>query len=104
MQEDYERFTALNAEIVAVSVEEAAIGANVSQLLGLQYPMLSDVEHKVVNLYGVYNLLGDSLATPSVFLIDVEGVIRWEYVGVSTSDRPSNEIILNQLKALAGSP
>ena len=94
----------MNAEIVAVSVEEAAIGRHVSELLGLQYPVLSDVEHKVVNLYGVYNLLGDSLATPSVFLIDVEGVIRWEYIGVSTSDRPSNEMILDQLMALAGSP
>ena len=104
MQEQYQEFAALNAEILAVSVEDMAIGQNVSELLGLQYPVLSDVDHKAVSLYGIYNLLGDSLATPSVFLIDAQGVIRWEYVGASTTDRPSNEMILEQLRAVAGSP
>ena len=100
MQEDYPRFEEVNAEILAVSVEDAAIGSDVSELLGIQYPILSDVEHRVVDQYGVYNLLGDSLATPSVFLIDREGTIRWAYVGQSSSDRPSNEMILEQLRGL----
>lgn len=104
MQEQYQEFTASNAEILAVSVEDMAVGTRVSELLGLQYPVLSDVDRKVVDLYGIYNLLGDSLATPSVFLIDAEEVIRWEYVGVSAADRPSNEMILEQLRAVAVSP
>jgi peroxiredoxin len=100
LQEDYSQFTALNAEILAISVEEPDIGRYLSQLLQLQYPVLSDTDHRAVDLYGVYNLLGDSLATPSVFVIDREGVIRWEYVGTSSTDRPSNEMILEQLRAL----
>ena len=101
MQEDYSQFEEVSAEILAVSVEDAAIGRHVSELLEIQYPILSDVEHRVVDQYGVYNLLGDSLATPSVFLIDTEGTIRWAYVGQSSSDRPSNEMILEQLKGLS---
>jgi peroxiredoxin len=103
LQEDYNRFVQLDTEILAISVEEPSIGQYVTELLDIAYPILSDPEHEVVDQYGVYNLLGDSVATPSVFVIDTEGVIRWTYVGHSSSDRPSNEMILEQLTALAAS-
>ncbi len=103
MQEDYSRFVELDTQILAISVEEPSIGQYVTELLDIAYPILSDPEHQVVDQYGVYNLLGDSVATPSVFVIDTEGVIRWTYVGQSSSDRPSNEMILEQLTALATS-
>jgi len=83
---------------LAISVEDADVGRYVSNLLELQYPISADLEHRVVDLYGVYNLLGDSLATPSVFVIDRDGVIRWKYVGQSSSDRPTNEMILEQVR------
>jgi peroxiredoxin len=76
------------------------MGQYVSDLLQLQFPVLSDANHSVVEQYGVYNLLGDSLATPSVFIIDMGGVIRWRYVGQSTGDRPADEVILEQLSRL----
>ncbi|NIN70127.1 MAG: redoxin domain-containing protein [Anaerolineae bacterium] len=103
MQADYLGFQELNAEILAISVEDSAVGQHVSDLLDLQYPVLSDADHRVTDQYGVYNLLGDSLATPSVFIIDLEGIIRWDYVGQSTSDRPSNQMILEQLRSLPAS-
>jgi peroxiredoxin len=98
LQDDYPEFEALNAEILAVSVEEAEVGRYVSNLLELQYPVAADLEHQVVDLYGVYNLLGDSLATPSVFVIDRDGSVRWKYVGQSSADRPTNEMILEQVR------
>lgn len=100
MQADYASFQELNAEILSISVEESAAGQRVSDLLDLQYPVLSDADRQVTDQYGVYNLLGDSLATPSVFIIDLEGIIRWDYVGQSASDRPSNQMILEQLRSL----
>ncbi len=100
MQEDYSKFVELNAQILAISVEEPPIGQYVMELLDIAYPILSDPQHEVVDQYGVYNLLGDSVATPSVFVIDTEGVIRWTYVGQSSGDRPSNEMILEQLRPL----
>jgi peroxiredoxin len=103
LQEDYAKFQDLNAEILAISVEEPSIGQYVSELLDIAFPILSDPDHAVVDQYGVYNLLGDSVATPSVFVIDTEGVIQWTYVGRSASDRPSNDMILEQLRALTAS-
>jgi peroxiredoxin len=101
LQESYSHFQQLNAEILAISVEAPDLGQRVSDLLGLEYPVLSDTARQAVNLYGVYNLLGDELATPSVFVIDLEGVIRWEYIGQDSRDRPSNEMILEQLSDLS---
>jgi len=100
LQGEYPRFQQLNAEILAVSVEYLEMAQYVSDLLDLQFPVLSDPDHQATDQYGVYNLLGDELATPSVFVIDLEGVIRWEYVGQDTRDRPSNELILEQLSDL----
>ncbi len=100
MQQDYQRFQQLNAEILAISVQGPDVGQYVSNLLGLQYPVLSDADHRVTDQYGVYNLLGDSLATPAVFVMDLDGIVRWEYIGQNTGDRPSNEMILEQLSSL----
>ena len=101
MQQDYARFQEFNTEVLAISVQQPDIGQYVSELLDLQYPVLSDLEHVAVDGYGVYDLLGDSLAAPSVFVIDMDGVIRWVYVGESSGDRPGNEMILEQLRALS---
>lgn len=87
--------------MLAISVQEPDIGQQVSELLDLQYPVLSDSGRLAVDAYGVYDLLGDSLATPSVFVIDTDGVVMWVYVGESSGDRPSNEMILEQLRALS---
>jgi peroxiredoxin len=101
LQQEYTRIDELNAEILAISVEGPDMGQYVSDLFDLQYPVLSDSNHSVVEQYGVYDLLGDSLATPSVFVIDLDGVIRWGYVGESSGDRPPNETILEQVGLLA---
>jgi peroxiredoxin len=101
LRDDYPRFQQLNAEILAISVEEPAMAQRVAELLSLPYPVLSDPDHRVVDQYGVYNLLGDSLATPSVFIIDIHGIVKYVYVGESSGDRPSNEMILEQLEGLA---
>lgn len=74
--------------------------ANVQALVnafGYTYPVLADADHAVSSAYGVYNLLGDNRATPSVFIVDETGAVTWAYVGQDTYDRPSAQQILDQL-------
>ncbi len=68
--------------------------------LDLQYPVLYDTEAAVVKEYQVFDLLHDGVATPAVFLLDKDGSIRWEYIGRSKSDRPSNSEIIRRLREL----
>jgi peroxiredoxin Q/BCP len=97
LQNEYERFSALGAEVVALSTETLQVSTRMVKGQGIRYPVLSDPEHRVIEAYGVYNLLGDHRATPSVFIVDEKGTITWRYVGLDTRDRPDTEVILEQL-------
>jgi len=97
LQGEYERFKALNAEIVAISVEKLGASARLAENKGIEYPILADPEHQVIEAYGVYNLLGDGRASPSVFVVDEEGIIVWKHVGEKRDDWPATDAILEQL-------
>ena len=73
------------------SVSEAA---DLVKSLGLGYKLLSDPQANMIKAYGVYNLLDDGVATPSVFIIGSGKKIIWNYIGENISDRPSIENIL----------
>tara|TARA_A100001037_G_C15099207_1_gene613070 strand:- start:78 stop:329 length:252 start_codon:yes stop_codon:yes gene_type:complete len=71
-----------------------------SMHLGLDYPLLSDPTGKVIKHYGVYNLLGDGVAAPSVFVISNDKTVAWKYVGKTISDRPTVRTILSKVEML----
>ena len=68
--------------------------------LDLGFPILFDPGAGVIESYGVYDTLNDGYATPSVFIIDKSGDVRWKYIGRHYNDRPTNEQIIAQLEAL----
>ena len=71
--------------------------AMMAKMAGASYKLLSDPYGEVIEEYGVYNLLGDGLATPSVFIIGSSRNIEWSYVGKSIGDRPSIGELLARL-------
>ena len=52
------------------------------------------------NAADFYNLWEDGMATPSTFVLDRTGKIRWQHIGKTVYDRPSNEEIIDQLRKL----
>lgn len=97
LRDRYGEFQALGAEVIALAVAspEAVEGARAS--IGAPFPLLADPDHRVAEMYGVYNLLGDGLAAPAIFVLK-DGRIRWSYVGQNPTDRPSVAEILAHLK------
>ncbi len=93
----YEDFKARGAEVVAIAVAPLEAVEGVRASIGAPFPLLADSDHRVAEMYGVYNLLGDGLAAPAVFVLK-EGTIRWSYVGRSPTDRPPAEEILAHLE------
>ena len=90
----------LDTEVLAVSTDELRGAASVVERLGLEFPILYDPEAMVVREYGVYNLLRDSLATPSTFVIDKSGDVRWMHIGESRYDHATNQEIIDALLEL----
>ena len=66
-------------------------------ITGAQYHILYDPEGMVVRRFGVYNLLGDGVSAPSVFVIGKNRSLEWSYIGKNASDRPSIEELLSKI-------
>ena len=83
--------------MIALAVHDLAGAEAVARVTEASFPILADPDHAVADAYGVYNLLGDGIATPSVFVIDTSGHIVWSYVGQNAADRPGVQTILENL-------
>ena len=65
----------------------------------LTYPILSDVPRNYIRQYGVMHPQ-EGIARPSMFIVNKEGKIVWKYVGFDASDRPSINVVLQQLQSI----
>ena len=99
-RKDYQTIRGLDAEILAVSNDQLTVAERAIDHLDLGFPALFDPEAVVIERFDVYDTLNDGYATPSVFVIDKSGDIRWEYVGRHYNDRPTNQQVIAQLEAL----
>lgn len=69
------------------------------------FPFLFDEGHQVIDRYGLFNdgdPRGRQITHPATFIIDREGVVRWKFVEVDYTVRPSNEDILAALAEVKG--
>lgn len=95
LEKDLSQFEAKKATVAAIAVQDQARAQKATQVAKVSYSILADPDHRVTEAYGVYNLLGDGVATPSVFIIDQTGHIVWSYIGQNDTDRPDNQTILD---------
>jgi len=97
LEADLAKFEDKNTQVLAIAVQDQAGAQNAVNSIGVTYPILADPDHSIADTFGVYNLLGDGVATPAVFIIDKSGHIVWSYIGQNVNDRPNNQIILDNI-------
>ena len=85
--------------MLAVSVDDLSQAARAVEELGLEFPILYDKTGDVVKSYGVF-VESSGIARPSTFIIDTEGVVRWDFIGSTNHRTPAREII-EQLRRLS---
>ncbi|MDY7078860.1 MAG: redoxin family protein [Chloroflexota bacterium] len=100
LQRNQELFQDAGVKTVALAVAPLSSVEGAQQAARATYPILADPAHQVAEAYGVYNLLGDGLAAPSVFIIDTDKRIVWSHVGQNSGDRPGAAKIMEQLAGL----
>lgn len=101
-RDDWQQLSALDAQVVGVSVDTDASHKAFAEKYHLPFPLLADVKGEVAGRYGaVLNLGVMKLAKRYTFLIDPQGRIAKIYLSVNAS-RHSAEIVadLKQLKPL----
>jgi peroxiredoxin Q/BCP len=100
-QRDIDKYTQKNAVIVGVSVDNVDSHKSFCAKEGLNFKLLADSDHVVVQKYGsIMEYNGMTLAARNTFLIDPTGVIRKVYLKVSPQGH-SDEVLadLQQLQA-----
>ncbi len=88
---------------MAISNEDTKRGAKLKEKLNLPFPLLADIDRRVIQEYGVFHHnepKGRPISRPATFVLDGKGVIRYRYVGDSPPDRPAVEAILDAIPAL----
>ncbi|HST08937.1 MAG TPA: peroxiredoxin [Terriglobales bacterium] len=100
-QRDLDKYTQKNAVILGVSVDDVNSHKGFCAKEGLNFKLLADSDHAVVQKYGsVMEYKGMTLAARNTFLIDPSGMIRKVYVKVDPQGH-SEEVLadLDQLQA-----
>jgi peroxiredoxin len=83
----------LEEEPLGAAPEEASPGK-------VEFPLLEDKDHRVIDRYGLLNLEGKGWPHPATYIIDKTGIVRWKFVEVDYKVRSTNEMILDALKNL----
>jgi peroxiredoxin len=69
----------------------------------VSFPFLLDEDRTVTKSYGVYHRIGldaFNIARPATFVIDMQAVARFAYVGIDQRDRAPIEAVMHHFRGL----
>ena len=98
-QRDLERYKAMNAVILGVSVDTADSHKEFCAKEGLNFKLLADIDAKVSEAYGsIMEYQGMKLSARNTFIIDPKGKVAHVFMKVKV--QPHSEEVLAALAAL----
>lgn len=101
LQAEMGRFQEKDAKVLAISADSPWSHRAFAEDRGIEFPLLSDYNKRVIEDYGVKHEAG--FAERAYFVIDREGVVRARQVEDTPSDQPEVEAVIQDLdKALQG--
>jgi peroxiredoxin len=93
-------------QILAVSIDSHGDSKKFVQKLkekftgDLDFPLLEDKDHKVINRYGILNPNSKGWPHPATYVLDKQGVVRWRFIETDYKKRPTNAQILEALRKI----
>lgn len=95
-------------QILAVSIDSHELSKKFVQKLKerfpsseLDFPLLEDKNHKVIDRYGIFNPDGRGWPHPATYVVNKQGVVRWKFVEVDYTKRSANDQILKALRTIS---
>jgi peroxiredoxin Q/BCP len=99
LKKEYSRITTQDAEVVAISMDSVDEAKDLAVDLQLPYKVISDPDHRIVDMYDVYDREDDTTFI-TLFLIDKAGIVRYKRSIAGLEDVVSAADIVNKLKGL----
>ena len=100
LRQDYQKFAARDAEVIAVGPEDAKTFADWWHNEQMPFVGLADHQHTIANLYGQKVNPLKLGRMPALVVIDKESKVRYKHYGDSMSDIPTDAEILSLLDDL----
>jgi peroxiredoxin len=97
---DYEKFKQKNAEVIAIGPDGPNAFKHYWEQENIPFIGLADIKSKVADTYHQEVNLLKLGRMPAIFVIDLNGLIRYSHYGDSMADIPLNKDILNLLKKI----
>lgn len=93
LRDSMAEFNQLDAKVIGVSVDSPFANAGFAAKNGLGFPLYSDYSRDTVKAWGVVwpnlaGLPGYDVANRSVFVLDANGVVTWEWVAPNPGVEP----------------
>ena len=99
MRDDYSAFAGRNVKVLPISVDHTHSLRAYIEKYEMPVEMLSDFHREVSKLYGVF-MPERNYANRAYFLIDKQGIIRWEFAEAELGHKRSNAELLAELAKL----
>ena len=100
MRDDIEEFTNRGARVLAIAPDSVEGVARFVDHNPYPFSLLPDEDHAVFDAYDVISTLMSIGQRPALFVIDGDGVVRFDSIGTQQWQIPSNENVLAVLDAL----
>jgi peroxiredoxin len=103
LQDALAKLGKLDAQVIAVSVNDPFALKGFHEDNALNFPLLSDYTRETIKAYSVElpdfaGLKGYTVAKRSVFILDADGVLKWKWVSNDPGVEPDYTEIERQLK------
>jgi len=92
-------------QILGISPEGPEVWAKLSEELAaypgpMDYPILQDLGHRVIDRFGILNPAGRGWPHPGAYIIDANGIVRWKFVRTDFRERPTNEMMRSAIRRI----
>ena len=100
MRDDIGRFTEAGARVVAIAPDTLDGVEKFVRDNGYPFSLLADTDHAVFDAYDVVATLMSLGQRPALFVVDRDGVVRFDSIGTQQWQIPSNDNVLAVLEGV----
>jgi len=100
LREGIERFQEAGATLVAIAPDSVSGVTRFVGAGGYPFSLLADVDHHVFDAYDVVSTLMSLGQRPALFVVDRDGVVRFDSIGTQQWQIPSIDNVLAVVSSL----
>jgi peroxiredoxin len=101
LRDDHDKFTAAGASIVAIAPESPAAIERFLKQHPSPFPIVSDADHATFDAYDVASRALSLGQRPAVFVVDAQGVVRFDAIGTQQWQIADDDTVLEILASLS---